>query len=154
MRRPAGLQVGHTINQERMWRGLRYRCAQSSMTAQERDTEPGQETERKSASEGPPPSKHSSLEVQHLSSQQTKTLSLLTWWLSPLRYLEPWPLPLLPTHLGSGWARALATPINPLAHSPLSQTSCKGDTSISFEQCYSRNGEGGGGSTDFQHVKA
>lgn len=60
-----------------------------------------------------------------------KIPSPFPWRPSPPRHLEPWLLPLLPTHLGSGWAGAL---INLLARSSLSQTCCKNDLSISLEQ--------------------
>ena len=48
-----------------------------------------------------------------------QTPSLLVRWPSPWRHLEPWPLPLLPTHLGSSRARASAAPTYLSAHSSL-----------------------------------
>ena len=48
-----------------------------------------------------------------------QTLPLLVWWPSPRRHLEPWPLPLPRTHLGSNRARASAAPTNLSAHSSL-----------------------------------
>ena len=47
------------------------------------------------------------------------------------RHLEPWPLPLLPSHVGSSWAGAAAAPTTLLACPPLPQTHRKNDGSIS-----------------------
>ena len=82
-----------------------------------------------------------------------QTPPLLVQWPSPRRHLEPWPLPLPPTHLGSNQARASAAPTNLSAHSSLSQTSRKNEINISSEWCCCRNWGECRGSIDLQHVK-